>query len=110
MSYFEEHDPSTGERSSFGGIAEASAEYHARGEMCPWDCWRCDPDNPANQPALGNPVDDHDVPSEAPPAPHGVDGCGFGSDGESCSPAYLCPACIQATLDAHQASGDNPPF
>lgn len=40
--YFEEYDPSTGERSSFGGISEAAAEYHARGEMCPWDCWRCE--------------------------------------------------------------------
>jgi hypothetical protein len=41
MSYFEEIDPVTGERSSFGGIAEAAAEYHARGELCPWDCARC---------------------------------------------------------------------
>lgn len=43
MSYFEEYDPYTGERSSFGGIAEAAAEYHLRGEPCPWDCYRCDP-------------------------------------------------------------------
>jgi hypothetical protein len=41
MTYFEEYDARTGERSSFGGIAEAAAEYHARGEMCPWDCARC---------------------------------------------------------------------
>lgn len=40
--YYEEFDPFTGERSTFGGIAEAAAEYHARGEMCPWDCYRCD--------------------------------------------------------------------
>lgn len=42
MSYFEEYDPFTGERSSFGGIAEAAEEYHRRGEPCPFDCWRCD--------------------------------------------------------------------
>lgn len=41
--YFVEVDPFTGETSSFGGIAEAAAEYHARGELCPWDCARCDP-------------------------------------------------------------------
>lgn len=35
MSYYEEYDPYTGERSSFGGIAEAAAEYHLRGEPCP---------------------------------------------------------------------------
>jgi hypothetical protein len=26
-------------------------------------------------------------------------GCGTGSDGAACSPAYLCPACIQLLLD-----------
>jgi len=39
---YTETDPFTGETSTFGGIAEASAEYHARGEYCPWDCWRCE--------------------------------------------------------------------
>lgn len=42
MSIYIETDPFTGETSTFGGIAEASAEYHARGEYCPWDCWRCE--------------------------------------------------------------------
>lgn len=43
MAYYVEVDPYTGETSTFGGIAEAAAEYHLRGEPCPWDCVRCDP-------------------------------------------------------------------
>ena len=42
MSYYFETDPFTGETSSFGGMAEAAAEYHNRGETCPFDCSRCD--------------------------------------------------------------------
>ena len=39
---YTETDPVTGETSTFGGIAESAAEYHARGEMCPYDCARCE--------------------------------------------------------------------
>lgn len=42
MSYYTETDPITGETSTFGGIAESAAEYHARDEICPYDCARCE--------------------------------------------------------------------
>lgn len=66
--FFVEIDPHTGETGTFGGIAEAAAEYHARGEMCPWDCWRCDPDNPANWPEGYDPYQDDD---QSKPGLHG---------------------------------------
>lgn len=66
MSYYEEYDPYTGERSSFGGIAEAAAEYHARGEMCPWDCWKCGPESDPEYWAEENRLSEAEAASSLP--------------------------------------------
>lgn len=44
---------------------------------------------------------------EAPAAVEVGKGCGTGSDGEACSPAYLCPACIDLLIAAEDSERAN---
>lgn len=49
-------------------------------------------------------MDEQDANVETSALVHGPDGCGTDVNGQPCTPAYLCPACVEATLDAIEES------